>query len=312
MSLLLGLSLFALGGWAGVAVHYTFLRVSRPLAPLALGVVAIPVLLLPRLVPSAFPFLQFVCACEAALLVAKLHDLQQPQTRLPNLRELVIWFLNPTSLVLRRLHAEPSPSATVNARRVVRKLVQAAVGLALVVLVFRANLERWSVPLAYVAKLLGGYVFLIGALGVLAGGWRFFGKARIALDNDVFGACTPAEFWRRYNRTVGQYFQENVFKRAGGVRAPIRATLTVFILSSVLHEYVFGIVTGKVQGYQTAFFMLQGLAVCATLKLRPRRGVGRYAALSCTWAFNLATSLLFFASFQPIVPAWARTSFLRW
>ncbi len=78
-----------------------------------------------------------------------------------------------------------------------------------------------------------------------------------------------------------------------------------FAVSALVHEYVFGIVLGRVQGYQTVFFMLQGCAAAATLRIRPN---GWKAALwvAATLGFNLATAVFFFASVNGMVPFYSR------
>jgi hypothetical protein len=121
-----------------------------------------------------------------------------------------------------------------------------------------------------------------------------------------FLARTPADFWRRYNRPVHQFLYEDVLKQLRGRQAPIRATLLIFVVSAMIHEYVMSIAIGTVQGYQSAFFLLQGVAVAATIRFKPR---GWSAALSivATLAFNLVSSVLFFASVSQIVPFYARS-----
>ena len=56
-----------------------------------------------------------------------------------------------------------------------------------------------------------------------------------------FLARTPAEFWRVDNRPAGQFLHEYVFKPAGGVTRPLRATFLTFLVSGLVHEYVFDI-----------------------------------------------------------------------
>jgi hypothetical protein len=65
--------------------------------------------------------------------------------------------------------------------------------------------------------------------------WLSGGVARDYMDNP-FVARTPADFWRRYNRPMQQFFWEDIFKPVGGLRAPVRATLWVFAVSAVIHE----------------------------------------------------------------------------
>ena len=78
----------------------------------------------------------------------------------------------------------------------------------------------------------------------------------------------------------------------------------MFAFSAMLHEYLFSIAIGQVQGYQILFFLLQGLAVVATQRVRPK-GWRRLPRMAGTLAFNLATSALFFASMNGIVAFYA-------
>jgi D-alanyl-lipoteichoic acid acyltransferase DltB (MBOAT superfamily) len=114
-------------------------------------------------------------------------------------------------------------------------------------------------------------------------------------------AGTPADFWRRYNRNMQQFFLEDVFIPMGASRRPLVGILFVFAVSGLLHELVFGIASGRVQGFQMAFFLIQGLAVAATARIRPR-GSRAVAWAIGTLVFVLITSTLFFASMQGVVP----------
>jgi hypothetical protein len=53
----------------------------------------------------------------------------------------------------------------------------------------------------------------------------------------------------------------------------------------------------RIEGYQTAFFMLHGLVVAATLGIRPR-GAWSLVGWLATMAFLYTSSALFFASFE--------------
>jgi hypothetical protein len=76
----------------------------------------------------------------------------------------------------------------------------------------------------------------------------------------------------------------------------------VFTVSGLLHEYVFSAALGRVQGYQLAFFLMQGVAVALTLRVKPGRIVGPVT----TFAFNALTSILFFASIHGLAPFYER------
>ena len=55
------------------------------------------------------------------------------------------------------------------------------------------------------------------------------------------------------------------------------------------------------RGYQAAFFLVQGVAVAATMRLKPR-GAAAAVSVVLTLAFNLASGVLFFASVNQVVP----------
>jgi hypothetical protein len=166
----------------------------------------------------------------------------------------------------------------------------------------------WSgVPFAgeHVVKVLafGLAMMLIGR--VFAALYRrLVGPAMDPIENP-FAARTPAEFWRRWNRPFREFFDEYVFRPLGGMRRPVYATLAVFAVSGVLHEYAFDVAVGRVQGWQMLFFMVQGCAVAMTLRVRPR---GRTAVLwwAGTLAFNLGTAVLFFRSVDGVIGFYQR------
>jgi D-alanyl-lipoteichoic acid acyltransferase DltB (MBOAT superfamily) len=120
-----------------------------------------------------------------------------------------------------------------------------------------------------------------------------------------FSAHTPAEFWRRYNRNMQQFFWRNVFAIAGGRRAPVRTTLLVFVLSALMHELIFAIAVGRVQGYQTAYFALQGVAAALTARVDAAGWKGSLW-IAATLVFMLLSSVLFFASIHAVVPFYSR------
>ena len=83
----------------------------------------------------------------------------------------------------------------------------------------------------------------------------------------------------------------------------MRATLVAFAVSALMHEYVFGVALG-VQGYQTAFFLLQSVAVMVELRWRSRRAgrrLPRFAAWALHSAWLCVTTTLFFARMEHIL-----------
>ena len=135
----------------------------------------------------------------------------------------------------------------------------------------------------------------------LRGAYRLLGGTALDPMGNPITARTPAEFWRRWNHPAQQFLHEYAFMPAGGFRRAVRATMVTFGVSGLVHEYVFGIAAGRIQGCQLLFFSLQGCAVAATMRCRPS---GRMSVLwiAGTLVFNLATSVLFFQSVDAVLP----------
>jgi hypothetical protein len=102
-----------------------------------------------------------------------------------------------------------------------------------------------------------------------------------------------------------QFFWQDIFSTNGGRRAPIRTMLIVFALSALLHEPIFGTAIGRVPGYQTAFFAVHGLAAALTARVKVKGWLAIPWTVG-TLVFNLASSVLFFASIHGVVPFYSR------
>lgn len=196
--------------------------------------------------------------------------------------------------------AEAGFSKGKNARLLIARLPGAAIGIALCVLVFRASSPRWPFLVEHACKVIAFYIALSFGANAAAAGWRLGGGIGFDPFGPVLRSRTVGEFWRRWNRPAAQFLHHHGFIPAGGLRHPIRATLFVFFLSAVLHEYIFTMAIGRVQGFQMAFFLLNGIAAIATLRWRPRGGWA-IAAMALTFSFELLAGVLFFASMNHIV-----------
>ena len=162
----------------------------------------------------------------------------------------------------------------------------------------------WSaVPFAFehAIKVSGVVLAVVLSANALAAAYRLLGGSALDPMSNPIAARTPAEFWRRWNRPAQQFFNEYAFMPAGGFRRTVRATLVTFGVSGLVHEYVFSIAVGRIQGCQFLFFSLHGCAVVATMHIRP---AGRMLPLwiAGTLAFNLSTAVLFFQSVDAVLP----------
>lgn len=273
---------------------------------IAFVVLTVAILLLPLMVPAGYPIRRAALVFVSVTAALKLYDVHRATQliRPPSWPAYLRFTVHPFTLVERKFIDEVQPPVRQN-------LICLARGLAIGVIGFALCLRFWQIDFAdvpfaveHVVKTVVLMALVFGVTEVVTAAWRLPGwRARPHLSN-FFLARTPADFWRRYSRVISQFLHEDVFKHVGGRRAPVRATLIVFAVSGLIHEYAFGIVTERVQGYQMAFFMVQGLAVAATRRIKPK---GSHAVLwtAGTIVFNLATSVLFFASVNQIWPFWS-------
>jgi hypothetical protein len=286
-------------------------RLSRLGQSIAVVVASSVVLGMPLLVPSENRGLRLIGTLWAICLWVKVYDLYVAPSQGPG--RFIQWLAHlPSclSIVWRKLHLEPRYTLTNELTR----LILGAAGFVAGLMIMR---QLWNVywldqafALEHAAKVSVLILTLTAGAYALAAGMRLARlPARDAMDWP-FIAATPADFWRRYNRPAQQFLYEDIFKRVGGWRYPVRATLLTFFISGLIHEYVFAIPIGAIQAYQMTFFMLQGVAVASTIRVRPE-GIWRPLATMLTLTFMLSTAVLFFASFNGIM-AFYSPSFPSW
>jgi len=272
-----------------------------------LAMLVLIVLLSPLLVGPEHRFGRFLAVVLAVALTAKLIDLHigAGLGHRPNFHSVFTFLINLTSVVQRKLADEPRPTWRENLRRLASTALASIPGALLLAACYRVEWRPFPFAVEHSAKVLAFFLLLVPAGAAGAALWRLLGGwTREPMDNP-FASTTPADFWRRYNRPAQQFFLEDVFKPFGGTRRPIRGTLATFAVSGLFHEYLFDIVVWRIQGYQMAFFLIQGLAVMMTARSRPT-GWGRVVGIAATLAFNLATGMLFFASIDEVLPFYER------
>src|SRR5262249_16713012 len=137
--------------------------------------------------------------------------------------------------------------------------------------------------------------------------WRLLGGVALTPMHAPQTAATPADFWRRWNRPAQQFLHEYAFPLGGGIRSPVRGPFPVFAVSGLVHEYVFGIASGSVQGWQFLFFAFHGIIAVTTRRIRPRGWVV-IPCIAGTIALNLALAVLFFKSVDSAVPFYSPRS----
>jgi hypothetical protein len=286
---------------AAALAFYPALRLTGRGRTLACLVCSAAVGVSPCLIPLEANPLRFLASLFAITLLVKLYDLHRsaPLALRLSLWGYLAYLPNGFWLVLRR---EPSrPPMPLDLRRLGFRAPAALASVLLCVGLYRVNWSTVWFPLEHVLKVAAVASAVVLLTKAAAAASRLLGGVALDFMNNPLVAPTPADFWRRWNVPAQQFLNEYTFQPAGGPRRAVRATLVTFAVSGLVHEYVFGVASGRVQGWQLLFFMLQGVAVVATMRIRPR---GRITLLwvAGTWVFNLASSALFFLSVNQVLP----------
>jgi hypothetical protein len=268
----------------------------------AIGLAGVVVALAPLLVPGDRGSTRFLMALLAAILLMKLWDLalEVLRGRTREARDVLRFLVNPMRLVARREGAEHQPSSEQNIRELVGGI--AGVALALAAFLLSMSFDWATLPflVEHGLKAIALFICGVSTLHVLAAVTRMLGGYAPDPGAAPLGARTPAEFWRRYNRIVGEFLHHDVFTPLNGRRHPVRATLMAFAVSGLIHEYLVSMAIGQIQGLQVLFFLVQGIAVVLTSRL-VLSGVGARVGQVGTFVFNLVTSLIFFASANEVM-----------
>lgn len=297
------LALALVTAYAATIAFFPALGATKAKRTFMLIVLGSIILMSPLFVPSSQPLLRLIASLNTTALVIKLYDLHVDPGRAGRMRfaAFLIYLPNYFNLVPRKNRTCYQGLQWQEFRRIAMGLPLLGVGVVLTTIVFKVNWEPYAFLVEHSVKVVVMYFVVASASVVGAATWRLIGSTARDIMAHPEVAPTPAEFWKRWNQPAQQFLYEDVFKRIGGFRSPACATLFTFSVSAAIHEYVFGIATGHVQGYQTAFFLLHGCVAAATSHVRPTGG-WRIVGTVLTLVFVLLSSVLFFRSVNAIVP----------
>jgi len=261
----------------------------------------------PLLVPSEARFARFLVALAAVVVGMKLWDAHIGARRAVKapFRSYVGFLLNPTALVWRRLPYERRPSR----RQSGTGFAVAVLGtLLMTVLLVMIGHVRWDTQpflVEHVAKAAVVFLLFTAVMDVMVHALRIAGGVARDFTDAPWIARTPGEFWRRYNRSIGQFIEDDVFKPLCHCVPTRLAIVVAFLVSGLLHEYAFAISVGRVEGYATLFFVTQGIAVAASSGLKAR-GWSELPAVAATLVFLIGSSILLFAAVDGVVRFYSR------
>src|SRR5262245_1374240 len=267
----------------------------------ALAVTFVLPLLMPRDPVAVRGFVLLTCTLKGGKGLSLLHDISYWRGR--TFRDWLVYLAIPVILVPRLHAAAPEPALRRDLLQLVGGLV--ATGAGTVLRVWAGSAERGAVAawLDHFVKLCAVYLIVFDGMFVFAAGLlRLAGMRLLDLTRDPVLALTPADFWRRYNCEAGRLLREAIYRPLAPLVGTRAAVVGVFLVNGVFHEYLAWVMVGRVQGYQTVFFVLHAAATVLTWNLRPR-GVTAAVARVLTVLFVVVTSVLFFGSMD---------SFVRW
>lgn len=200
----------------GVAAGFhPLLRFERPLLALACATFCLILLPLPLVLESRLG--RLVAAIGCGLLALKIIDVSVGAAKghRPNCPTYLAYLPNFGSFVLRKANAEPAGTRCENVIHLFRGTALMACGFLLLKGLYVIAWGNWPFFVEHLCKTLG---FFVGVLGLFE---SFFAIARLMgararnPHHAPLAARTPADFWRRYNRPIQQFFHENVFKPFG-------------------------------------------------------------------------------------------------
>jgi hypothetical protein len=281
---------------------FQFANDFRPRArTVAWWIVFLIVAVAPCLVPAWASIHRFAAALFSTAFAAKLYDLLHQPTLVRQLppASFALYLLNWFWTVL-----PEQPRAVDRSRDLVQLTISAPAAILLIAItryIFHQDFAHVPFLVEHSLKVAALALTLIPLTNGLASLWRLAGGPALNPMGNLVTARTPAEFWRRWNRPAQRFFEYYTFRRMVGLRHPTLGILTAFTISGLGHEYLFAITIGKVQGWQILYFVLNGLAVAATYRLRPR-GYLVPLCVAATIAFNLLASVIFCHSLNEIVP----------
>ena len=287
---------------------YPALWLPRRARSVAMVAVLAAIALAPMLLPTGARVPRLAAMLVAVTVGVKLYDESANAAAgfRPGPWLFVVSLLNPFALVLRRVLAEPPRPRGEDMARAITFFVIGASAAGLLIGAFHVDWRRHPFVIEHCFKATSLFLMIQFLPNALASMARLMGIPSTDFAGPFFLARTPAEFWRDYNRPAGQFLNEYVFKPAGGCRRPVLGMVATFVVSGIIHEYVFDVPAGRVLGSQMLFFGIQGLAVIATWRVRPRGWIAAVPMVLLTFAFNLATVRIFLAALNAVGPFYAQ------
>lgn len=143
-------------------------------------------------------------------------------------------------------------------------LTKLILGLALVALSRSTLLVAHPLSAGWTGMI--GLILLLhfGALHLVALGWQGIGIRAEPMMNRPLASKSLSDFWgKRWNRGFRTLAHKLVFRPVQRRYGPVAGTLTTFLASGLIHDFVISVPARSGYGLPTAYFLIQGLGVVA-------------------------------------------------
>ncbi len=170
-------------------------------------------------------------------------------------------------------------SRTTNRPRLVEwvyAVIKLTLGVALI------TLSKYVIP---DHPLVGGWIGMagivfglhFGLLHLLSNYWRESGIHAVPIMNAPVMASSLSDFWgRRWNLAFRDLSHAYVFRPLVGSLGVAGATMSVFVVSGVIHDFVISLASGAGYGLPTLYFTIQGIGLLFERSRIARRfGIGK-------------------------------------
>lgn len=268
---------------------YGFWVITRQDTPWGKGLFFWPALLIQLLVPlplpKEYPLLKWLLLSNTCLHVFKLIDYYHRYESLSekdrNFRRFFHSFECLYTADIRKSFVKISPNSPMekgDKGDVYQGLLYLVLGMTLLLL--NRHFGWWSAlggspALNYATLAVEYYLLCVGLVTLGVGIHRMMGYRVGGFFHEHARACSPVEFWARWNVPVHEWLMDNVYKKFGGGRAapdrnrrhPYRGLFATFLASGLFHEYTVSLASNTLNGFMLAYFMTQFLLVVMSISL---------------------------------------------
>ena len=306
---------FLLGWLAGYVLSIVYF-LGRKLSPLprTLLLIATAALTLfaPLCIPSDFPIARCLLATTLLMFLMKSWDLHLHPAKYASvpLRIYAPFLMNHCLVVPR--HARDFLTDLTLRTRLLHFASRTALFLLATLalwLLWQYDWSRRSFWCEHIAKAVVVFLWIASAWDSYGSLCQLLGARIDPFTTGALSAHSPAALWRSWHQSISHWLLRDVVEplRRLSPACPLRnalCTLTAFVVSGLMHEYMVSLPLHRFTGYMMLFFLTQGLAVIATRRIA-LQGRWRILGAVLTYAFTIFCAVWLFAPVNEVLPFYA-------